>query len=427
MTIELDDVEARVVGCLLEKERSTPENYPLTTNALTTAANQKTSRDPVMDLSDVEVDAALLRLREKGWARSLRPSGSRSWKHRHVVGELLAIDDAESAVLAVLLLRGAQTAGELRTRTERLHSFDDVAEVEAALGRLAAFEPQLARNVGRGPGQSQDRWEHSIPGPEGVAAPTPVRAQSTGRGDEFRRLHESFFIMPNPWDRGSAVRLEARGFPALATTSAGLGRALGRDDQQVDRDELVRHVEELASVITVPLNVDSERLYPGDAGGITRSVELLAAAGASGCSIEDFDPSTRRIVPVDQAVAAVAEAAEACRSAGLVLTARAENHLYGAGDLDDTVARLRAFEEAGADVVYAPGLTDLEDVELVVAEVGVPVNVLALAGGPTMSELEAVGVRRVSIGGALFNAAYRVIDSAADELLGPGTSTYSSS
>lgn len=422
MALELTELEARVIGCLVEKERTTPDNYPLSSNALAAACSQKTSRDPVMDVSERDVDAAMLSLREKGWARSTKPAGSRAWKHRHVVTELIDVDDGELALLAVLMLRGAQTAGELRSRSERMAGYESIDAVEAALSSLERRPVPLVRNLGRGPGQSQDRWEHRIPIEGTGSDESTVRS---GRGEEFRRLHESgLFVMPNPWDRGSALRLEAHGFPALATTSAGFARSIGREDQEVGRDDVLRHVADLTDVIAVPLNVDSERLYPAEAGGIAESVRLLAAAGASGCSIEDFDPAGDAIDEADRAAVAVAVAAAACAEHGLVLTARAENHLYGVDDLDDTIGRLLLYESAGADVVYAPGLTSLVDIELVVSEVGVPVNVLARPDGPTIGELEAAGVRRVSIGGALFNAAYHVIDVAAEELLGTGTSTF---
>jgi 2-methylisocitrate lyase-like PEP mutase family enzyme len=205
------------------------------------------------------------------------------------------------------------------------------------------------------------------------------------------------------------------GFPALATTSAGLGRSLGKDDQQVTRDELVWHVAELTGVLSVPLNVDAERLYPDEPGGIAETVRLLIEAGAAGCSIEDYSPSNRSIVPIETAVESVAAAAEACHASGLVLTARAENHLYGVDDLDDTIARVVSYRDAGADVVYAPGL---------VREVGVPVNVLAHPFGPTVEELGNLGVRRVSTGSALFNATRRALTAAAQELLDYGTSNY---
>jgi 2-methylisocitrate lyase-like PEP mutase family enzyme len=223
----------------------------------------------------------------------------------------------------------------------------------------------------------------------------------------FRTLHErGTFVMPNPWDRGSARILQELGFAALATTSAGLGRALGKDDQQVTRDELVAHVADLTAMLDVPLNVDSERLFPEEPGGIAATVRLLADAGAAGCSIEDYRPATGAVIPLDEAADAVAEAAAACAAHDVVLTARAENALYGGGDLDDTIARLTAYRAAGADVLYAPGLTAAGDLARVVAEAGGPVNVLALPGTPPIDRLAELGVRRVSTGSALFNVAY---------------------
>jgi 2-methylisocitrate lyase-like PEP mutase family enzyme len=243
--------------------------------------------------------------------------------------------------------------------------------------------------------------------------------------DRFRELHarEQLFVMPNPWDVGSAMLLEALGFEALATTSAGFALAIGKRDQTVTRDELVEHVGRLAAAVRLPLNVDSERLYPDQAGGVAETVGLLADAGAAGCSIEDYDPATGQIDEVGAAAERVGVAAEAAR-ARLVLTARAENHLYGAGDLDDTIARLIAYRDAGADVVYAPGLTDVGEIRRLVEAVGVPVNVLALRGGPRVGELAAAGVRRVSTGGSLARAAYGALVAAAEELRDSGTSDY---
>jgi 2-methylisocitrate lyase-like PEP mutase family enzyme len=240
----------------------------------------------------------------------------------------------------------------------------------------------------------------------------------------FRELHEreQLFVMPNPWDVGSARLLASLGFEALATTSAGFAWSLGKADQTVTRDELVAHVRALAAATPLPLNVDSERCFPEDPGGVAETVALLAEAGAAGCSIEDYDPGRDAIDDVEVAAARVREAAEAAD--GLVLTARAENHLHGVDDLDDTIARLLAYREAGADVVYAPGLADLEQIASVVEAVGVPVNVLALPHGPSVAELGSVGVRRVSTGGALARAAYGALLAAAQELHEHGTSRY---
>ena len=243
--------------------------------------------------------------------------------------------------------------------------------------------------------------------------------------DRFRELHEreQLFLLPNPWDIGSAKILAALGFEALATTSAGFALAIGKRDQTVTRDELVEHVGQLAAATPLPLNVDSERLYPDDPGGVAETVRLLTDAGAAGCSIEDYDPASGRIEDVGVAADRVGVAAEAARGK-LVLTARAENHLHDAGGLDDTIARLLAYRDAGADCVYAPGLTDLDEIRRVVESVGVPVNVLALRSGPSIGELASVGVRRVSTGGGLARAAYGAFVAAAEELRDSGTSEY---
>lgn len=234
--------------------------------------------------------------------------------------------------------------------------------------------------------------------------------------------------MPNPWDVGSARLLEAAGFEALATTSAGFAWSLGKLDGQVSRDQLVAHVAELAGATSLPLNVDSERCYPDDPGGIAETVALLGEAGAAGFSIEDYDPATQRIDEVGRAAERVAEAAEAAHSLSepLLLTGRAENHLRGVEDLDDTIARLVAYRDAGADALYAPFLRDLDQIRTVVDAVGAPVNVLALPSGPTIAELESVGVRRVSTGSSLAGAAYAALLAGARELLGDGTSSYAS-
>lgn len=243
--------------------------------------------------------------------------------------------------------------------------------------------------------------------------------------ERFRGLHdEGLFVMPNPWDIGSARLLAWLGFPALATTSFGHAATLGRTDQHVTRDELLAHAGALAAAIDVPLSVDAERCFAEDPAGVADTVVLIARTGAAGCSIEDYDPATRRIDRLEVAAERVAAAAAGARKHGLVLTARAENHLYGEGDLDDTIARLRAYRDAGADVVYAPGLVDVDDIARLVSEVEVPVNVLARPDGPSIPELASIGVRRVSTGGTPATAAYGALLSAAKELLDAGTSTY---
>jgi 2-methylisocitrate lyase-like PEP mutase family enzyme len=248
------------------------------------------------------------------------------------------------------------------------------------------------------------------------------------RRARFRALHEpdELFVMPNPWDAGSARLLAWCGFEALATTSAGFAWSLGKLDGAVTRDELVAHVRELAAATPLPLNVDSERCYPDDPGGVAETVSLLAEAGAAGCSIEDYNPSTDGMDSVDVAAARVAEAAEAAHRLPepLVLTARAENHIRGVDDLQDTISRLVAYRDAGADAVYAPGLADIDQIAAVVRTVGLPVNVLALPHGPRVAELASVGVRRVSTGGALARAAYGALLLGAQELRDDGTAGY---
>jgi 2-methylisocitrate lyase-like PEP mutase family enzyme len=248
------------------------------------------------------------------------------------------------------------------------------------------------------------------------------------RRARFRALHDGdeLFVMPNPWDAGSAKLLAACGFQALATTSAGYAWVLGKLDGQVTRDELVQHVARVAEATPLPLNVDSERCYPDDHGGVAETVALLAEAGAAGFSIEDWNPATGRIDDVEVAAERVAIAAEAAHglTEPMVLTGRAENHLHGVDDLDDTIGRLIAYRDAGADAVYAPWLRDLDQIAAVVRAVGAPVNVLAVPGGPTIGELASVGVRRVSTGSLLAASAYGALVAGAKELLEQGTSLY---
>jgi 2-methylisocitrate lyase-like PEP mutase family enzyme len=223
------------------------------------------------------------------------------------------------------------------------------------------------------------------------------------KGAAFRALHEGEpFIIPNPWDAGSAKVLEALGFKALAGTSSGFAFTLGRLDGQVTLDEVVDHVGPIAEPSSLPLSMDLENGYgprPEDAAGaITRAAE----AGAVGGSIEDYDRDDDRLYDPDEATERVAAAVEAARALPFTftLTARAENHLHGNQDIEDTIARLRAYAEAGADVLYAPGLRELEQVREICAAVPKPVNVLGRPGF-TMSELVDAGAQRVSVGGAL--------------------------
>ena len=239
---------------------------------------------------------------------------------------------------------------------------------------------------------------------------------------QFRTLHESgTFVMPNPHDIGTTKLLTTIGFPALATTSAGFAATLGQLDMTVGRDDLVAHVGRLTAATHLPFNVDSERLYGEDAAGIAECVALLAGAGAAGCSIEDWNPATGQIDPLELSVARVWAAAEEAGRHEMVLTARCENMLHGITDLDDTIARLCAYRDVGAEVVYAPGLFEIEHIARVVAEVGVPVNVLLLPGGPTVAQLAVTGVRRISLGSYFANAANAAVINAAVQLHAEGT------
>jgi 2-methylisocitrate lyase-like PEP mutase family enzyme len=238
----------------------------------------------------------------------------------------------------------------------------------------------------------------------------------------FRTLHlDGTFIMPNPHDLGSCRLLTSLGFEALATTSGGLAASLGRQDMTVSRHELVDHVRALCRATDLPVNVDAERCFPDSPGGVAETVELLAEAGAAGCSIEDWNPDTQEIEPATVAVDRVAVAADAADRLGLTLTARAENHLRGKDDLDDTVTRLAAYAAAGAHVVYAPGLKELSAIGRVVEETSAPANVLLVPGGPTALQLAAVGVRRISVGSSLARIAYGALVEAAEHLQDTGS------
>ncbi|MDZ7675551.1 MAG: isocitrate lyase/phosphoenolpyruvate mutase family protein [Acidimicrobiales bacterium] len=234
----------------------------------------------------------------------------------------------------------------------------------------------------------------------------------------FRALHErGFFVMPNAWDVGSAVRLEQLGFPSIATTSAGHAVSLGKRDQQLTFDEVCDHVARVASAVSIPVSVDSERLFATTPDGVAENVNILAGLGAAGVSIEDYDPARGAIDPVEHAADRVEAAADAAYMHGMILTARAENHLYGAGDLDDTINRLLIYARAGARCVYAPGLTDLAEIAEVVDAVDVAVNVLLLPEGPGPSLLADLGARRASTGGSLARTAYGAMERAAATFL----------
>ena len=233
------------------------------------------------------------------------------------------------------------------------------------------------------------------------------------RGEAFAALHRGEpFLIPNPWDAGSARMLEALGFNALATTSSGFAFTLGRPDGGATLDEVAAHVAALTAATSLPVSVDLENGGDDPAGAIRR----VAEAGAVGGSIEDWDPEGGLYEP-QPAAERLAAAVEAARGLGFpfLLCARAENHLRGNPDLDDTIARLQAYEATGADVLYAPGLRTLEEIRAVCSAVTRPVNVLAV---PSLSfaEIAAAGAQRVSVGGALTWVAVRAAADAAAAL-----------
>jgi 2-methylisocitrate lyase-like PEP mutase family enzyme len=222
------------------------------------------------------------------------------------------------------------------------------------------------------------------------------------KAEAFRALHAGeAFVLPNPWDAGSARVLAVLGFKALATTSSGYAFTLGRRDGTVTLDEVVEHAATLDGATDLPLSVDLENGYGADPASAALAITRVAEAGAVGGSIEDFDPEGH-IYAFQHAVERVAAAVEAARGLDFpfTLTARAENHIRGNPDLEDTIARLQAFEQAGADVLYAPGLRSAEEIKTVCRAVSKPVNVLARPG-LSLSEIVAAGAQRVSVGGGL--------------------------
>jgi 2-methylisocitrate lyase-like PEP mutase family enzyme len=238
----------------------------------------------------------------------------------------------------------------------------------------------------------------------------------------FRALHEGkAFVIPNPWDAGSARVLEALGFVALATTSSGFAFTLGRLDGSVTLDELAGHVKVIDSATDLPVSVDLENGFGAAPENAAAAVIRAAEAGAVGGSIEDYDREDDRIYAFDHAVERIVAAREAARglSFPFTLTARAENHLHGNPALDDTITRLQAYEQAGADVLYAPGLSDADQVRAVCAATLKPVNVLAHRG-LSMTEVVAAGASRISVGGSLAWAAIEAMADAAERIRDEG-------
>ena len=246
---------------------------------------------------------------------------------------------------------------------------------------------------------------------------------------EFLALHQRDrpLLMANAWDAGSARLFASLGFEALATTSSGFAATLGRRDYGVSREQALVHAASLAAATELPLSADLENCFADDPEGVAETVRLAREAGLAGCSIEDWDPSGQRIYELEESVERVAAAAAAAHEGGggLVLTARAENYLRGINDPEDTIERLRRYEQAWADVLYAPVMDSAADITAIVSALERPVNVLARADVPPVAELAEIGVKRVSVGGAFAFVALAAAAEAARELLTEGTYTYS--
>ena len=243
---------------------------------------------------------------------------------------------------------------------------------------------------------------------------------------QFLSLHRAGqpLLLPNPWDLGSARLLASLGFEALATTSSGFAASLGRNDGSVSREEALVHSAVIVAATDLPVSADLENAFADEPVAVAETIRLAIEVGLAGGSVED---STGRgddpIYDLRFAAERVAAAAQAAQ-VPFVLTARAENYLHGRPDLADTIARLQAYQEAGADVLYAPGLRDISDIRQLIREVDRPVNVLAVGGAPPVPELAEAGVSRISVGGSFAFAALSALVSAATELRDQGTYGY---
>lgn len=241
------------------------------------------------------------------------------------------------------------------------------------------------------------------------------------KGKAFRELHRGPpFLIPNPWDAGSAKVFAALGFEALATTSSGFAFTLGRQDGDVSLDEVAEHTRALDAATSLPVSVDLENGYGPDPEDAARAIARAAEAGAVGGSIEDFDPD-RGIYSVEHAAERIAAAVEAARRLDFpfTLTARAENYFRDRPDLDDTIVRLQAYERAGADVLYAPRLPGIEEIRAISAATSKPLNVLA-GPGVSMAEIVEAGGQRISVGGRLAWTAVNAMATAAEKMRDEG-------
>jgi 2-methylisocitrate lyase-like PEP mutase family enzyme len=238
----------------------------------------------------------------------------------------------------------------------------------------------------------------------------------------FLELHSDTgpLLLPNPWDVGSARLLTWLGFSALATTSSGFAATLGKRDGGVTAEQALQHAEMIVGAVDVPVSADLENGFAHDAESVAGLVNAAARTGLAGCSIEDFSgENDSPIYELEHAKERISAAAEAAHGGEhrLVLTARAENYLHGRPDLAETISRLQAFQEAGADVLYAPGVSGPSEIGSIVSSVDLPVNALLLPHGPTVADLTALGVRRISVGGTFAYAAIGSLVEAGRELL----------
>jgi 2-methylisocitrate lyase-like PEP mutase family enzyme len=252
------------------------------------------------------------------------------------------------------------------------------------------------------------------------------QAAKAGR---FLALHRPGdpLLMPNPWDIGSAKLLASLGYEALATTSSGFAATLGRLDGSITREEALTHAAAVAAATDVPVSADLENCFADEPYGVAETAAGAVTAGLAGFSVEDYSGASESIYEIGLAaerVRAAVEVAHAAPGGPLVVTARADGYLRGRPDLNETVARLQAYQAAGADVLFAPGPVDPETLAAIVSSVDRPVNVLARKGAPPVSELARLGVSRISVGGAFAFAALGALVRAARELREQGTYGY---
>jgi 2-methylisocitrate lyase-like PEP mutase family enzyme len=250
------------------------------------------------------------------------------------------------------------------------------------------------------------------------------RPSTADKRKVFRELHKiGCFVIPNPWNPGSARYLQGLGFKALATTSSGYAHSQAYSDGEVTRDMVLAHCREVAETVDVPVNADFENGYADDLGALADNVRACVETGVAGLSIEDFTGNeSAPLYDFDIAVKRVRAAREAIGNSGVLLTGRAEGFLHGKPDLDDAIRRLKAFADAGADCLYTPGIRTREQIEAVVKAVApMPVNLLmSTASGLTVRDIEAMGVRRISVGGTLARVAMHAFIKSAREIAEQG-------